>query len=81
MQTVLNSTNTTNGGIGMSKSQWVLDAERRGWNEAILDVFCFLTGDEQILDYPERFVIIEAMVAQVNAHEASRLREVTNPAA
>lgn len=77
---MLESTNTTNGGIGMSKSEWVMDAEKQGYREALLDVYCFLTGNEQILDYPERFSWIEAMVAQVNSHGASRLQDVTQPA-
>lgn len=76
MPVMLESTNTTNGGIGVSKSQWVLDAEERGYREALLDVYCFLTGNEQILDFPDRFLLIEAMVAQVNA-KSGRLLDVT----
>lgn len=56
----------------MNKNQWVLDAEERGYREALLDVYCVLTGNEQILDYPERWAMIEKMFAQVN-DKASRL--------
>lgn len=71
MQTVLESTNTV-GGIGMSKNAWVEEAEERGYREALLDVYCVLTGNEQILDYPARWAIIEKMLAQVS-EKANRL--------
>lgn len=63
----------------MSKNQWVLDAEERGYREALLDIYCFFTGNEQILDSPERFVMIEAMAAQVE--QFRQLQSVINTVA
>lgn len=58
-----------------NKAQWVQEAEDRGYKEALLDVYCFLTGNEQVLDYPERCRMIESMVIQVNK-VTHRLTEV-----
>lgn len=54
---------------------WVEEAFERGYKTALLDVYCFLTGNEQILDYPERFAMLESLAAQVNS-KGNKLQEV-----
>lgn len=59
------------------KHQWEADAEEAGYREAVLDVYCLLTANPQILDVRmDRFTLLQAMIKQVNAHENSRLKEV-----
>lgn len=76
MSSVLESTNTF-GGIGMNdKHQWENEAEERGYREALLDIYCFLTGNEQILDLSSAHLeLIYGMVAQVN-EAGGKLQEV-----
>jgi dihydrofolate reductase len=76
MIAMLNSTNT-NGGIAMSnKHQWEADAEERGYREAVLDMYCFLTGNEQTYDLSVGHLqLIHNMVAQVN-EAGGKLQEV-----
>jgi septation ring formation regulator EzrA len=54
---------------------WVNDAFTRGYKEALLDVYCFLTANGQIMDYPERLTMIENMIGQVNK-QSNKLTEV-----
>lgn len=54
---------------------WLHAAQERGYKEALLDMYCYLTGDEQILEYPERLELIENMINQVNA-KPNRLSQV-----
>lgn len=56
---------------------WVQEAFEKGYKEALLDVYCFLTGNEQILDYPERFTVLESLAKQVN-DMSSMLVDVTD---
>lgn len=60
----------------MGDSNWIQDAEERGYREALLDVFCFLTANEQVLDIDhDRLTLLNAMVEQVTSTN-SRLVEV-----
>lgn len=68
MNNVLESTNTY-GGIGMNNETHnsEYDAWERGYREAMLDVYCFLTANEQVLDLdPAHFQLISTMAEQVN---------------
>jgi hypothetical protein len=66
---VLHFTNTI-GGIGeLTTSAWVDAAEERGYREALLDVYCFLTGNEQVLDIEhKRLDLVLSMVEQAAAN-------------
>lgn len=60
----------------MAVSEWVQTAEDRGYGEALLDVFLFLTGDARVFQTsPERFERVVGMVEQVNAKN-NKLQEV-----
>lgn len=79
MNDMLESTNTI-GGIGMNTE--VHQAQRvaweKGYREALLDMYVFLTGSPQIFDLEaEHLSLIENMVAQVNT-KGGRLRDVTD---
>lgn len=53
-------------------------AWERGYNEALLDVYCFLTGNEQVLDIdPAHYQRLQAMFAQANAGN-SRIVDITD---
>jgi hypothetical protein len=53
------------------------DAYERGYKEALLDVYLFLTGSEQVLDVDlEHFNLITAMTEQVTASSTGRLEAV-----
>lgn len=63
--------------MSSDKNQWVSDAEERGYRDALLDVYLFLTGNELALDIDTaRFGLIAAMTEQVTAKSTGRLREV-----
>lgn len=53
------------------------DAWERGYREAVLDVYVFLTANDQAnhLD-PSHFLLIDTMIDQVNDHERGRLNAV-----
>ena len=53
------------------------EAWEKGYREAILDVYVFLTANEQAdhLD-PNHFLLIDNMVDAVNDHESGRLNAV-----
>lgn len=71
MADMLESTNTY-GGIGMIGTNTEIHAAQRaawdkGYREALLDVYCFLTANEQVFDLdPAHLAFIENMVEQVN---------------
>lgn len=49
----------------------------KGYNEALLDMYVFLTGSPQIFDLDtDHLTLIEAMVAQVNT-KGGRLADIT----
>lgn len=58
------------------------DATRReawdkGYREAILDLYVFLTANEQTFDLdPSHLTTIETMIKAVNDHESGRLNAV-----
>lgn len=53
------------------------DAWEKGYREAILDVYVFLTANEQTFDLdPSHLATIETMVGAVNDHESGRLNAV-----
>lgn len=53
------------------------EAWERGYREALLNVYLFLTGNELALDLePHRFDLIEAMAYQITAHSQGRLEAV-----
>jgi hypothetical protein len=53
------------------------DAFERGYREALLDVYLFLTGDENALDLElERFNLIAAMADQVTACSSGKLAAI-----
>lgn len=52
-------------------------AWERGYGEALLDLYCFLTANEQVFDIePIHLASIRAMVAQVNDTNVGGLRLV-----
>jgi hypothetical protein len=49
----------------------------RGYSEALLDVYCFLTANEQVFDLdPAHLSQIEKMVEQVN-QKSSKLQAIS----
>lgn len=53
------------------------DAWERGYKEALLDVYLFLTGDPQSLDIEkDRFALLGALADQITAKSSGRLAEV-----
>lgn len=57
------------------------EAWERGYREALLDVFLFLTGNDQAFDLElERFNIIAAMADQVTASSTGKLQPVAHAA-
>lgn len=52
-------------------------AWERGYKEALLDVYCFLTGNPQALDIGAgRFSLLQAMTNQITQASSGRLKEV-----
>lgn len=50
-------------------------AWERGYREAVLDVFCFLTDNPQVLDIgAEHFSLLQALAVQVS--DRNQLREI-----
>jgi hypothetical protein len=53
------------------------DAWERGYKEALLDVYLFLTGDPAAMDIErERFDLLAALAEQITAKSSGRLVEV-----
>lgn len=53
------------------------NAWEKGYREALLDVYVFLTANEQALDLDTNHLfLIENMVSAVNDHESGRLNAV-----
>lgn len=53
------------------------DAWERGYKDALLDVYLFLSGNEASLDIPlEKFNLIAAMADQITAASTGRLAVV-----
>lgn len=79
MVNVLESTNTL-GGIGMNTETHAAQrtAWDKGYREALLDIYVFLTGSPQVFDLDtDHLTLIESMVAQVNV-KGGRLLDVTD---
>lgn len=54
------------------------DAYERGYKDALLDAYLFLTGNDQALDLERhRFDLIAAMTDQVTSSSTGRLSEVS----
>lgn len=51
---------------------WVHDAWARGYKEALLDVYCYMTGNPQLRDCPDRLSMIGSMVEKA-AENSDRL--------
>lgn len=47
---------------------WVEQAFDRGYREALLDVYCYMTGNQQLMDYPDKLEKIERMLEQAAAN-------------
>lgn len=53
------------------------EAYERGYKEALLDVYLFLTGDESVFDIDQfRFDLILAMTESITKTSTGRLAEV-----
>lgn len=53
------------------------NAWEKGYREALLDVYVFLTANEQADDLdPDHLVLINSMITAVNDHEGGRLSAV-----
>lgn len=47
---------------------WVEQAFERGYKEALLDMYCYMTGNAQLAETPDRLEMIDKMLEQAAAN-------------